>query len=386
MCLLPLNDLPYNGRMKLHDTDIAIIGGGMVGAACAIALKTLGHRIALVDASATLAEDHRLIALNYNSYVFFQRLGIWESLAAHAEPIREVHVSHRGHFGATRLSASDVDLTELGFVVPAKAINTALYEKLTQIELFRPEKLLALETKEDAISLQLQHHCLTTQLLIAADGTQSSVRNLLAIPTDTIDYQQAALVTVTELNRSHQNIAYERFTATGALAMLPLVGNRAATIWSDQEATVKQLLQLSDDDFLHALQKQFGYRLGKLQKVQQRYSYPLKFIHAKHYVKGNVILIGNAAHTVHPIAAQGLNLALYEIGGLVEHLTKHGLSLAHLPQRVRQQDLSLNLSHRLTQLFSLDFFLAHAARQTGMIGLDVCSGLKKKFIRSAIFA
>jgi len=367
--------------------DIVIVGGGMVGAACAIALQSTGLRIALIDATASFSEDHRLIALNHSSFSLLKNLGVWDQLEPFAAAIKEVHVSNRGHFGATRLSAQEMELSALGFVVPAKEINSALYARLNKTDLLRPEKLISLTNEKNSIFLTLQNRTLEATLLIAADGTHSTVRNLLAIPTDIIDYKQTALVTVTELQRDHDNIAYERFLPNGAIAMLPLTGQRVATIWSGDEANVSQLLKLSDDEFLFELQKQFGYRLGRLQKVQQRFGYPLKFVHAKQYIKDNIILIGNAAHTVHPIAAQGLNLALYEIAVLAEHLrtqSSENLSLANLSNNLPQQNVSLNLSHRLTQLFSADFFLLHAARQAGMIGLDICGSVKKKFIRSAL--
>lgn len=365
--------------------DIAIVGGGMVGAAFAAALHNTSLRIALIDAAPSHANDHRLIALNAASCDFFNDLKLWPALLPHAAAIQEVHVSTRGHFGTTRLMAKEMDVPQLGFVVPASEINNALYARLdtlNNVDILRGATLTTLLQTASLVELTLQTESgqepIEASIVVGADGTFSTVRELLHIPAETIDYQQKALVTITELQRSHRHIAYERFLKKGAIAMLPLTGERAATIWSGDEKEIDELLKLSDADFLNALQKQFGYRLGKLIKTHARFSYPLKFIKAKEHMKERVILIGNAAHTVHPIAAQGLNLALYEVDVLTKHFCQQ-LSLENLPDYFTQQTLSMHLSHRLTQLFSLDFFVVNAARQLGMISLDLCTFAKKRF-------
>ncbi len=367
--------------------DIVIIGGGMVGAALAAAVKNPTLKIALIDAVASHGEDHRLIALNHTSCSLFQNLDIWPALANDAAAIHEVHVSKRGQFGTTRLTAKESGLTELGHVVPAKNINHALYAKLAELKnvtILRPAKLTGLTQCPSHVTLTIAvdsvEQTLEARIIVAADGTFSTVRELLHIPTETIDYQQKALVTVTELQRSHEHIAYERFLTNGAIAMLPLTGLRAATIWSGDDATIQELLQLSDQDFLAELQEKFGFRLGKLTAIQKRFVYPLKLIRAKEQIAGRVILIGNAAHTVHPIAAQGLNLALYEIAVLAKHLQTQ-LSLENLPDYFQQQKISINLSHYLTQIFSTDFFVVNAARQLGMLGLDIFPGIKQRFLK-----
>jgi 2-octaprenyl-6-methoxyphenol hydroxylase len=366
--------------------DIVIVGGGMVGAALACALKNPNYRIALIDAVASHAEDKRLIALNHSSCVLFKNLGIWPALAPHAAAIKTVHVSSRGHFGTTRLAAEEIDLTELGHVIPAKEINLALYAelaKLGNITLLCPTKLIGLTEFSTHVELITDTVTIETQIVIAADGTYSTVRDLLHIPTEIIDYQQKALVTITELQREHQHIAYERFLTAGAIAMLPLTGLQVATIWSGNAADIDNLLNLSDVAFLQTLQENFGYRLGKLKKIHERFVYPLKLIRTKEQLRERIILIGNAAHTVHPIAAQGLNLALYEIAVIAEHLNTK-LSLTDLPDYLRQQKFSINLSHYLTQLFSSDFFVANFARQLGMVGFDVFMLAKKYFAKRAL--
>ncbi len=369
--------------------DIAIVGGGMVGAALASALRNTSLRIALIDAAHSHANDHRLIALNFSSCEFFKRLNIWPRLAPQAAAIQEVHVSNRGHFGTTRIHAKEMNVAHLGHVVPARDINTALYSELNDIkniEILRGAKLTALSQHSTHVDLTLQlesgQKLIESKIVIGADGTFSTVRELLNISTEIVDYQQKALVTITELQRNHHHIAYERFLPNGAIAMLPLTNQRAATIWSGEEKYIDELLKLSDGEFLEKLQTYFGYRLGKFIKTEQRFSYPLKFIKAKEQIKNRVVLIGNAAHTVHPVAAQGLNLALYEIEILAEHFkhqTADQLSLINLPNYFMQQNLSMNLSDKLTRLFSADFFGLTTAKQLGMMGLDLCTFAKKRF-------
>lgn len=365
-----------------------IIGGGMVGAALACALDSSGE-IALIDASLNHSEDQRLIALNHSSYTLFKNLSIWPALKPHATAIQEVHVSTRGHFGITRLRAEELGVDVLGYVVPAKEINRALYQKLAaakNINLLRPAELTALKQESSHVTLTIKSdtaiQTLEANCVIAADGTHSTVRELLGIPTEIIDYQQKAIVTITELQRSHRNIAYERFLLNGAIAMLPLADHSVATIWSSDEKNSDVLLQLSDSEFLEQLQQQFGYRLGHLVKIRERFVYPLKFVKAKEQTNQRIVLIGNAAHTVHPIAAQGLNLALYEIAVLADFFnrqTTEHFSLDNLTELFQQQNASLNLSHRLTQLFSADFFGIKIARQLGMFGLDICQVAKQRF-------
>lgn len=370
--------------------DIVIVGGGMVGAAMACALRSHNYRIALIDASPlTMTDDHRLIALNYSSICLLKNLGIWPSLSAQAAPIDKIHVSHRGHFGTTKISAAQSKLPVLGYVVPAQYINAALYENLNHITLIRPANLKQLTQHADGATLVIEtpqgEKELTGKIIIGADGTQSTVRELLNIKTDKVDYQQSALVTMTELSRSHGNVAYERFQENGAIAMLPLVDNHVATIWTDVNDNITQLMQLSDAEFLEKLQTHFGYRLGKLKNIRQRFRYPLQMIQAAEKVRQRVILIGNAAHTLHPIAAQGLNLALYEIAELSEFFEKNNLETISLQNfAAQQQKVSTQLSHHLSWLFSQDFFITNIARQIGMVGLDLCQPLKNRFARKAI--
>lgn len=365
--------------------DIVIVGGGMVGASLASALAPFNLNVALIDAALQFPQnDHRLIALNHTSCNLFKNIGIWNALEPYAAPIKEIHVSHRGSFGVTRLNAADNKLLALGHVVPAKYINAALYNNLNHITQIYSAKLIALTQDTNQVELSIEtpagNKNIVGKKIIAADGSFSTVRELLNIPTQKIDYAQTALVTTTELQRSHENIAYERFINSGAIAMLPLCGNQAATIWTDKTENIKNLMSLTDEDFTKTLQKQFGYRLGRFVSTGKRFTYPLQMICAEQQVKQHVCLIGNAAHTVHPVAAQGLNLALYEIALLVDQIKQQGLDNWFVDFKISQQDISVKLSHGLKQLFATDFPIVNAVRQLGVLGFECIPPLKRAFI------
>jgi len=216
------------------------------------------------------------------------------------------------------------------------------------------------------------------------------VRKQLNIASDATDYQQSAIVTRTTLRRSHQQIAYERFNEKGAIAMLPLPENECATIWSADNDSIAKLMLLSEEEFLQKLQKEFGYRLGKLIKIEKRHVFPLRMLKAEKIHVDGVFLLGNAAHTLHPIAAQGFNLALYEVAaiaeGILTKLAKHqnvsALDLQQISDNTqKQRSLSLNVSHHLAQLFSAESILISFVLQMGMLGLDIATPIKTKFIR-----
>jgi 2-octaprenyl-6-methoxyphenol hydroxylase len=374
--------------------DIIIVGGGMVGASLACALQETKLRIALIDATKhPMLDDPRLIALTHGSCCLLQNLGVWPPLAPHAAAIKQLHVSKQNHFGITRVSADELNLKTLGHLIPAKYINASLEEKLnavSTVEIFRPAVLKAISTEEEFTTLTLQTDTetkkLRSRIVIGADGTQSTVRELLKIPTKNFDYHQSAIVTTTLLQRNHHHIAYERFLQNAAIAMLPQSEKSCATIWTDSNEKITHLMQMNDEEFVSTLQKEFGYRLGRFQKVLKRHTYPLKYVVAEEYKKNNILLVGNAAHTLHPIASQGLNLALYEIAELVDYLKNETAtpSLKNYSPTHLQQKISTQLSHHLGWFFSTDFFIIHFLRQIGMLGLDACKQAKTFFMHKAM--
>jgi 2-octaprenyl-6-methoxyphenol hydroxylase len=373
--------------------DLVIVGGGMVGSSLAVALQHTSLRIALIDARIPGGQDERLFALNYGSCQFLSNLGLWSVLKERACPIYQVHVSKQKQFGAVRLRKQDVDLSELGHVIPARDVEALLQEKLCslpQVTLYRPATLIKLQQADGQVNLQLEVDAnlvaIEAGMVIGADGAASTVRQQLGIEAEKVDYQQTAIVTRTLLQRSHQHVAYERFTHDGAIAMLPLQNDQCATILTVANATAEKWMALSDANFLQTLQSEFGYRLGRFKAVTKRFSYPLQMIKAKHAVSGQVLLLGNAAHTFHPIAAQGFNLALYEVAVLAEILLAEKnpatADLAAVSAKTqRQQATSMGVSHQLAELFAADSKWLSLMTQFGMVGLDVLTPVKKYFMQ-----
>jgi 2-octaprenyl-6-methoxyphenol hydroxylase len=380
--------------------DLIIVGGGIVGMTLATALRGTKLQLALIDVKPDNHEDTRLLALNEKNKEFFSSLGLWEALSPHATAIRQVHVSRQGYMGAVRLRCEEVNLPALGYVIPAPYIEKALNNRLlTQqnLTLYRPATLQALQLRDQrarlTVSMQMRCLCFETPIVIGADGADSTVRHLMNIKTKIIDYRQSAIVTRTLLHRDHQHIAYERFNTQGAIAMLPLMEKSCATIWSADNDTIARLCALDEEHFLQALQKEFGYRLGRLQRIKQRYVFPLKMIYAEKMLEQSVFLLGNAAHTLHPIAAQGLNLALYEVAVLADSLQRKTMSPCLLTandwqainQKIRKQKmLSMELSHHLAYVFIHRSGLKSAAFQFGMIGLDALLPLKTMFVKNIL--
>lgn len=372
--------------------DIVIVGGGLVGAGLAVALRQTNLRVALVDARMPTMNDPRLFALNHGSCQFLDHLGVWSQLTMHVSPIHQVHVSRRGHFGAVRLHREDVALPFLGHVIPAKYIEAALNKALNELPnltVYRPATLKSLVQNSDSAALTIETtegECvIEAAMVIGADGTASTVREQAGIDSAIVDYGQSALVTRTTLQRSHQHIAYERFVKDGAIAMLPLGENECATIWTAPSSEITELASLSEDEFLKRLQQMFGYRLGRMKNIHERHVFPLRMVRAKKMCEGRVLLLGNSAHTVHPIAAQGFNLALYEVAVLVECLLEKIMDLSVISERVqKQQAVSIGVSHRLSQLFSSESLLINAMTQLGMASFDAVLPLKKKFVNGIL--
>lgn len=381
----------------MQNYDIVIIGGGLVGAGFASALRGTNLRVALVDARLPSNDDPRLFALNAGSCDFLTNIGIWPAISAYAAPINQVHVSSRGHFGAARLKSEDAGLSSLGYVIPAHYIESALNNQMmdeSAHDIYRPAVLKSLRQGQHEVSIELETSegviNLCAGLLVGADGAESAVRSLAGIGVDVVDYQQSAIVTRTLLARSHANIAYERFMQGGTIAMLPLCGNECATIWTGKNELIQSLLSASEDDFLQNLQREFGYRLGRLQGIAKRYTFPLRMMRARTMTKGNIFLLGNAAHTLHPIAAQGFNLAMYEAAVLIDSIVKavaeeKKISIEDL-QKVnaeiqQQQDISIRVSHQLADRFSGQKSLVSKFLPLGLLGFDLAAPVRRQFVK-----
>lgn len=375
-------------------TNIAIVGGGLVGSILAIALaQKTSYKITLIEAKAPAelvkqhALDTRTLALNYFSQQFLTELDLWPHLQSFACAINKVHISEQGAFSQTLLSAEDVDYPYLGSTVEINALQEVVMERLKaqkHINILQPATVTAIKKEAAHWLLDLQHdHVkqLSCDFLCAADSSDSPIRNWLNIATTQHDYQQSALVVTTQLAIDHQHIAYERFFKDGVMALLPLNEKRAGIVLVQKTAETKKLLALPDTELLAILQKKFGYRAGRFLALGKRQTYPLKMILAEQLVKDNAILLGNAAHTLNPIGAQGLNLGLRSVNALVNCFNQQGDLLQYEKQRLADIQRLKNISDGAAKIFANDFLPIKISRRLGLGILDTLSPLRRFFTR-----
>jgi 2-octaprenyl-6-methoxyphenol hydroxylase len=310
--------------------DIAIVGGGMVGASLAAALAPLGLKVALIEAvahdSATQPSfDERTTALSNGSRRILETLGVWPGVQPLATPIRKIHVSDQGRFGFARIDAAEQGLTAMGYVVPNRALGAALWPRLrvsANVDVFCPAQVSQVAAGEHAVRLEITQDgvatTLDTKLVVAADGAQSAVRGAFGVEAESRDYEQTAIITTVLPQRFHDGVAYERFTGSGPLALLPLEGGRCALVLTLSTAAAASAMAWSDQEFLAEVQRRFGFRLGRFLKVGRRTAYPLSLTRAARTSAGRCVIVGNAAQGLHPVAGMGFNLGLRDVASLAE--------------------------------------------------------------------
>ena len=382
---------------------LAIIGGGLVGASLVLALqegaRQRGWRIVLIEPFAPgnsyqPSYDARSSALSYGTRQIYERLGLWPALSARAEPIRQIHVSDRGRFGATRLSAESEGVPALGYVVENAWLGQCLWQALDAevVEWRCPAEVKALQALGDCYRLTLNDGSqLDCDLAVLADGGRSGLREQLGIAVKTTPYGQSALIANISTAEAHQGQAFERFTDEGPMALLPLSENRSALVWTRQGSDAQRLAALPDREFLAELQQVFGYRLGALTQVGARHLYPLSLIEASEQVRPHLVVLGNAAHSLHPIAGQGYNLSLRDTLALAEALLDSPATPGdftvlqdYLRRQRLDQQLTVGFSDQVTRLFSTAQPLLVAGRNLGLLGLDLLPPAKHWFARQAM--
>ncbi|WP_313550004.1 2-octaprenyl-6-methoxyphenyl hydroxylase [Pseudomonas sp.] len=382
---------------------VAIIGGGLVGASLALSLQELararGWKIVMVEPFAPgdafqPSYDARSSALSYGSRLIYERLGVWKALAERAEAIKHIHVSDRGRFGAARLDAAEQRVDALGYVIENAWLGHCLWHALDRdiIEWRCPAEVRRLVAEPDGYTLTLDDDSeLTCDLAVLADGGRSALREQLSIHVEQTTYDQTALIANITPGDPHQGWAFERFTDTGPLALLPLPENRCALIWTRPQADAERLAAIDERSFLAELQQAFGYRLGTFRQVGVRHSYPLTLIKSQEQVRPHLVVLGNAAHSLHPIAGQGFNLSLRDVSALAEALenseAKPG-DFATLQQYLEgqrlDQQLTIGFSDQVTRLFSNGNPWLAAGRNAGLIGLELWPSAKGTFARQAM--
>ncbi|WP_248795027.1 2-octaprenyl-6-methoxyphenyl hydroxylase [Pseudomonas sp. MWU13-2105] len=383
--------------------NLAIIGGGLVGASLALALqagaKARGWKITLIEPFAPgdsyqPSYDARSSALSFGARQIYQRLGVWQSISQRAEPIKQIHVSDRGRFSTARLSAMEEGVPALGYVVENAWLGQCLWQALDRdvISWRCPAEVTHLQPLEDGYRLTLGDETqLDCDLAILADGGRSGLREQLGIGVRKRSYHQSALIANITTSEVHNGMAFERFTDEGPMALLPLPENRCALVWTRQGMDAQRLAELDERSFLAELQGVFGYRLGTLRQVGARHLYPLSLVEAEEQVRAHLVVLGNAAHSLHPIAGQGFNLSLRDAQALAEALLASTAALGDLAtlqayqarQRLDQQ-LTVGFSDQVTRLFGNAQPLVALGRNIGLLGLDLLPPAKRWFARQAM--
>ena len=385
--------------------DVLIVGGGMVGATLAYALgrSTPELAIGIVEPFQRNDQYHpsfddRVIALAAGSVASLAQLGIWEHGASQGTPIEYIEVTDCGHPGHTSLHGKDHGQAFLGQVIASKDYGATLNKKLdafAQIQWFCPDTIKQINRSQDQVSVELNSgELLTCRLLVAADGGSSATRDMLHIPVINEDYQQSALIANVELDRHHQFKAYERFTQSGPLALLPMQGNRMSLVWSLKPEDVAEFEQMTDKAFLQALQDKAGYRCGKFNAVSRRVIYPLTLIKAQVSVSHRCVLIGNASHSIHPIAGQGFNLGVRDIVQLHEEILaaiannqdigSYPMLVQYQKKREADQISTIQLTDTLVRVFSNDYLPLVLGRNVGLTLLNKLPYLKSKLANRAM--
>jgi 2-octaprenyl-6-methoxyphenol hydroxylase len=321
--------------------DIAIVGGGMVGASLAVSLEGLGLRIALIeavpnDSASQPSFDERTTALSNGSRRILETLGVWEAVSGAATPIRKIHVSDQGRFGFARVDAAEQGLAAMGYVMPNRALGNALWARLSRsasLHIFCPAHVTRVHSTDRTVELNISAgtDVIEARLVVAADGAQSAVRSAFGVAAEVRDYEQTAVITTVLPQRFHEYVAYERFTPTGPMALLPLADGRCTLVLTLKPDVAQAALAWSDEDFIAEVQRRFGFRLGRFVKVGRRVPYPLSLTRSDRLSSGRCVIVGNAAQGLHPVAGMGFNLGLRDAASLAELVADR--------QRVPQPDL-----------------------------------------------
>jgi 2-octaprenyl-6-methoxyphenol hydroxylase len=385
--------------MQQQNYDLAIVGGGLAGMILACSLRHLPINIALIEARQPPAKpstnfDTRSIALAQTSVNILSALDIWPTLAQDATPIKKVHVSQQGTFGRVLLDATDYQQNAFGQVVPISILASNLLQIIStqkNIDFICPAQVtqFSIEASQATLSLQSQEQTrsLTCQLLVGADGSHSALAELAALPNKVYASGESAIVCNLQLQGEHHHVAYERFTPQGIIAMLPIAANTCTAILTCPTAELAALTQLSDAAYVALLQRQFGYRLGRFIHGGKRQHYPLQTALLTEQVKPRLVILGNAAHTLHPVAAQGFNLSLRDVAWLSELLAQaieNGQDigsqrlLTQYQQQCRpDQQRMLDATRFLTHIFQVNCWPLRLARGMGLFALDI---LGKKIV------
>ncbi len=402
--------------------DVVVIGGGLVGASFAIDLaKQLTSQakqgttkpgsilviesIAPGDTDKQPSFDARSTALSFGSREIYEHMGLWASIREAAAAIREIQVSDQGHFGSTAICSEEQGTEALGYVVENRKLGVVLQAamgEITTLEFLAPARVEKISPITTGMELELQcgdsSQTVSAALVVLADGGRSPICDQLGIQRKREPYGQHAVISNVAFQLPHNNVAYERFTEQGPLAILPLPDyeqlHRGSLVWTVTEGQQDELLNADEQDFLRGLNAQFGRRLGRIEKVGQRFGYPLVLTEALEQIRPGLVLLGNVAHTLHPVAGQGLNLALRDshiLAGLLARAMIQGKNpgametlQAYMDKQQADQQRVILFTDQMVNLFSSGKWSKVLTRKAGLLGLELLPGLRKEFARQAM--
>ncbi|WP_238081477.1 2-octaprenyl-6-methoxyphenyl hydroxylase [Pseudescherichia vulneris] len=372
---------------------VIIVGGGMTGATLALAISRLTHGmlpVHLIEAAAPEEQAHpgfdaRAIALAEGTCQHLARLGIWQHIAQCATPITSVHVSDRGHAGFVTLEAQDYRVDALGHVVELHEVGQRLFSLLRRasgVTLHCPDRVNDFTRSEEGVSVTLESgKTLQGSLLVAADGSRSALAAQCGIGWQQTPYHQVALIANVTTSLAGQGRAFERFTEHGPLALLPMSQGRYSLVWCHPLEKRDEVMAWSDERFCHELQSAFGWRLGRIVHAGTRNAYPLTLTTASSPVSHRVVLVGNAAQTLHPIAGQGFNLGMRDVMSLAETLADaragntdigaYPVLRGYQQRRQSDKEATIGVTDGLVQLFANRWSPLVAGRNAGLMAMEL---------------
>lgn len=400
-------DRDLNTRVSQPDCDVLVVGGGLVGASLAMALSPLGLRVTLLEAMPPRAPappsfDDRTLALGTASVRILEGIGLWPDLAENATPIRQVTVTERGRPGRVVMDAAAMGLDRFGNVVEARVFGAAAMAKvatLPGVNVCCPARAESLSQDDHSVtvdgSLDGTPARWTARLVIGADGAASKVRDMVGIGAREHDYEQAAIICNVTPELAHGNRAFERMTPTGPFALLPHAGKRCGLVWCAPSEAANDLLECDDEGFLARATERSGGVLGRLLRCGKRSHYPLRRVAPLRDREGRVLLLGNAAHAIHPVGAQGFNLGLRDIAVLAELIADAQLSGAEDPGdralldayvawRQPDREATMGWSHDMVRLFASSSRLTRTARSAALAVVGLSPALQRRMASRAM--
>ncbi|MDF4586539.1 2-octaprenyl-6-methoxyphenyl hydroxylase [Vibrio parahaemolyticus] len=383
--------------------DVVIAGGAMAGATLALAIEHLSRgalRVAVVEPFKAQSDQHpgfdsRSIALSYGTVNLLRHLELWSAIEPFSTPIEHIHVSDRSHAGMTDITKHDVGVEALGYVVELADVGRVYQELLTHstaIDLYCPDSAKHITRTQENVTLELASgELLNAKLLVAADGAVSQCCQQIGLELSEHDFDQVAVIANIVTQEPHQGRAFERFTENGPVALLPMSDNRMSLVWCLRPDDAQIVMELSESEFLERLQQDFGWRLGAMQKVGLRASYPLLLRHRKQNISHRFAIVGNAAQTLHPIAGQGFNLGIRDVVTLAEELVKQGEDVGRYQGLIRfsqrreaDRNETIWLTSSLVHVFSNDLLAMRIGRNTALAAMDNLSFFKQPLLRHTL--